>query len=70
MVNLSEINEERDEVGLEVVDLHHLGELPELPACGAAHHRGVVLVNTIIAFYQCRGIDNPKNVDNLPSRGL
>ena len=50
MVNLSEINEERDEVGLEVVDLHHLSELPELPARGAAHHRGVVLVNTIISF--------------------
>ena len=40
---LGQVDEHGDEVGLEVLDLHHLGELAQLAGGRAPHHRGVVL---------------------------
>ncbi len=40
---LREVDEHRDEIGLEVVELNDLGELADPSGGGAANHRSVVL---------------------------
>ena len=64
---LGQVDEHGDEVGLEVLDLHHLGELAQLAGGRAPHHRGVVLAQVAELAPQLGWKKNKHKVSSHPT---